>query len=159
MNDAVLSPCGRYRYLLTRRLSEPAHSRHKICAFIMLNPSTADALTDDPTIRRCVGFARRWGCAELRVANIFGFRATNPADLRASADPVGPENFKYLCDAIDTADVVVLACGRWDKHPLTKTLVSQITASTPVLYCLGKNKDGSPKHPLFLRGKTELTRF
>ena len=93
---AVLSPCGAYRYLLTRRFGPGK----KLATFVMLNPSTADAERDDATIRKCVGFARSWGCAGLQVVNLFAFRATDPTDLRMADDPVGPENDVWLGRAI-----------------------------------------------------------
>ena len=85
-STAVISGCGTYRYLLTRR----AGPGERAAAFILLNPSTADAATDDPTIRRCLGFARRWGCGRFFVLNLFAFRATYPAELRWADDPIGP---------------------------------------------------------------------
>src|SRR5437588_2477108 len=90
--SAVFSPDGRYRYLLTRRLGRS----RRVATFIMLNPSTADAINNDPTIRKCVGFARRWGCGLLQVVNLFALRATEPRVLRAAADPVGPENSRWI---------------------------------------------------------------
>jgi hypothetical protein len=85
--DAVISPCGRYRYRLERRFDHGP----KVTTFIMLNPSTADAEHDDQTIRRCLGFARAWRCSKLVVVNLFAWRATAPAELKGVEDPVGPE--------------------------------------------------------------------
>jgi hypothetical protein len=89
--DATLSKCGKYRYRLTRRWGDGA-----VATFIMLNPSTADALVDDATIRKCMGFARRWGMSGLMVGNLFAYRATNPRDMRRAPDPVGPDNERHL---------------------------------------------------------------
>jgi hypothetical protein len=86
--NAVISACGKYRHVLIRQVS----SDESTAVFIMLNPSTADAMTDEPTIRRCIGFARCRGCGQLLVLNLFAFRATDPADLKRAADPIGPEN-------------------------------------------------------------------
>jgi hypothetical protein len=82
----------------------------------MLNPSTADASQDDPTIRRCIGFARQWGCGRLVVLNLFAFRATDPADLKRAADPVGPENRAWF-DRTLVDDLVggPVVCG-WGVH-------------------------------------------
>ena len=102
--DAVISDCERYRYRLTRRWDDGP-----TCTFIMLNPSTADARKDDPTIRRCIGFARREGCAALLVINCFAFRATKPADLFAAEDPIGPENDRHIMAASLDADGQVIA--------------------------------------------------
>lgn len=83
---AVLSPCGRYRYELTRRWAPGP-----LVGWVMLNPSRADAHTDDPTVRRCVGFAHRWGYGGLIIRNLYALRATDPAALADHLDPVGPD--------------------------------------------------------------------
>lgn len=90
--NALISDDGAYRYRLSRYWdhSEP------VVTFIMLNPSTADASVDDATIRKCIGFAQRWRCGGIEVGNLFAFRATNPADMKKAADPVGPENWRHL---------------------------------------------------------------
>ena len=85
---AVISDCGNYRYLLTREISEPLFSRGPACCFVMLNPSTADAQQDDPTGRRCMGFARREGCVGLSVVNLYGLRATKPASYGLPLTPL-----------------------------------------------------------------------
>ncbi|MEC9374624.1 MAG: DUF1643 domain-containing protein, partial [Planctomycetota bacterium] len=107
---ALFDPTGRYRYRLTRRFPDAPADGPAAC-FVMLNPSTADAERDDPTIRRCIGFARGWGCATLDVVNLFAFRATRPADLRAAEDPVGPCNQRHVRAAIRRADMVIFAWG------------------------------------------------
>lgn len=109
-NVAQFSPCAKYRYLLTRE----GLGGTGTCLFIMLNPSTADAMVDDATIRRCSGFAQRWGYARLEVANIYAYRSTDPRALRDLADPVGPENDQYIAEAVARADKVVCA---WGAHP------------------------------------------
>lgn len=90
--DATLSPCGKYRYQLSRTWE----SGRPKATFIMLNPSTADATNDDATIRKCMGFARRWGMGGIIVGNLFAVRATDPRDMRRASDPVGPENYTHL---------------------------------------------------------------
>src|SRR4029079_19593153 len=105
--DAVMSPCGRYRYRLTRVWDE---SRPAVC-WVMLNPSTADAVKDDPTIRRGSSFSWSWGAGGLVVVNLFAFRATNPADLLDAPDPVGPENDAHVRDAAKGAGLVMAAWG------------------------------------------------
>src|SRR5262245_13227298 len=94
-SSAELSPCGRYRYALTRTWGDPK----KVVCWVMLNPSTADADQDDPTIRRCLGFSRAWGAGGLVVVNLFALRATDPDQLRIAADPVGPDNDSHLSTA------------------------------------------------------------
>jgi hypothetical protein len=97
--SAVVSPCGTYRYLLTRQLGAGT----RLGTFIMLSPSTADAERDDATIRKCVGFARRLGCAGLQIVNLFALRAADPAALRLADDPVGSENAVWIGRAIRAA--------------------------------------------------------
>ena len=91
--DANLSENGVYRYALTRRWTDVVQ---KTAVFIMLNPSTADATANDPTIRKCVGFAQRWGMDAIAVVNLFAFRASKPVVLRLAADKVGPENDEWI---------------------------------------------------------------
>src|SRR4051812_49823510 len=109
-DNAVISACGAYRYVLTRQVGGGVRR----ATFIMLNPSTADASNDDPTIRRCIGFAQRWGCGQLAVLNLFAYRATDPADLKRASEPVGPENREWF-DKLLTDDLaigpVVCGCG------------------------------------------------
>jgi hypothetical protein len=107
--NAVISACDRYRYVLRRQVGPGA----RIATFIMLNPSTADATQDDPTIRRCIGFARQWGCGQLVVLNLFAFRATDPVDLKRAADPVGPDNESWFRRILPSDGPVV--CG-WGVH-------------------------------------------
>ncbi len=143
--SADISECGCYRYLLTRTWDQEKPS----CLFIMLNPSTADADVDDPTIRRCVGFARAWGCGELRVVNLYALRATDPSTLRLHDDPVGPLNDYVIAKEANRAERVICAWG-----------VQGLNRSIPVLRLLrGANakpmvlrltKLGHPAHPLYL---------
>src|SRR5262249_14212908 len=93
---AVISDCGRYRYSLTRRWGDAAEPR---ALFVMLNPSTADAEQDDPTIRRCIGFAKAWGMGSLEVVNLYALRATDPAALLSAPDPIGPKNDTMITSA------------------------------------------------------------
>lgn len=153
---AVLSECGRYRYSLTRSW---AVSPHMI--FVMLNPSTADADIDDPTIRRCNGFAQREGFGGIKVINLFALRATDPRELFTAPDCVGPKNEQHIHDTIIPAkmcgDKIVCA---WGAHKLVgnrATFFKGYAASNGVdLYCLGKSKDGHPRHPLYLNADTPL---
>lgn len=147
---AVISPCEKYRYLLSRHL-DPAGKG--ACLFIMLNPSTADATADDPTIRRCIGFARSWGYHRLSVVNLFAWRATDPAAMRAAADPVGPANDAWIRAEADKADVVVCAWGKHGAHAGRGATVREMLAWRH-LHVLAKNKDGSPKHPLYVKSDT-----
>ena len=151
--SAVISDCGGYRYRLTRWLGLQA----PIATFIMLNPSTADAEQDDPTIRRCIGFARAMGCGRLAVANLFAFRATQPADMRAARDPVGPENDMYIArlarEAAETGGNIICAWGAHGKFKDRDRAVLSMLASLPIEpMALGETADKQPRHPLYLRG-------
>lgn len=150
---AIFSPCRTWRYVLERDAGELLGSPSTV-AFIGLNPSTADEHTDDPTIRRCVDFARRWGHTRLVMLNLYALRATDPRELSVAAhigDPVGPENDEYIRRHAAEADLVVCA---WGSHPGIADRASdviQILADVGAdLYCLAVNQDGGPKHPLYV---------
>lgn len=149
---ADISECGRYRYRLWRDgWSEDDRS----CLFVMLNPSTADAMTDDPTIRKCVGFCKRWGYGRLFVCNLFAFRSTSPAGLRATPDPRGPENDGWVHGEVEAANRVVLA---WGSHHEIRDMVSRrafelrrtLNRYPSKVVVLGRCQDGNPRHPLML---------
>lgn len=154
--SAVISDCGRYRYRLNR-----SWDRMKATAgFIMLNPSIADATQDDPTIRRCVGFARAWRCGGLCVVNLFAFRATDPADLFAAAEPVGPENDDHIRAVLRQCRPVVAAWGAHGGHLGRDRAVREIIAAVGVsVFCLGRTKAGQPRHPLYVAAATKLDLF
>lgn len=148
MNGATISECGRYRYALSRRLSDSAIAPAE-ALFVMLNPSTADACVDDATIRRCKGFALRFGCSHLLVANLYAWRATNPRDLWAAPDPIGPENDAVIAALAERASLIVCAWGQTgpDKH--RPAAVIDLLSDYPCL-ALGFTKHGQPRHPLYL---------
>lgn len=165
MGGAVISEDGRYRYRLERRWSKVPGT----ALFVMLNPSTADAEKDDPTIRRCVGFAKGWGLGHLIVTNVFALRATDPEELALERDPVGPENEGHLRKAAQEADVIVVAWGAGPRRlfavrylrlaSVISDLAGPSTISQPLgrpLWCLGTTKNGSPRHPLYLPKDTGL---
>lgn len=153
---ATFSPDRLYRYALTRRWADGPYTM-----FIMLNPSTADAFTDDPTIRRCTGFARTWGSAGLLVVNLFGLRATNPADLVGHPDPVGPDNDTVIADALSVpVDHVVAAWGDHRRLPERLPRIRELLAPAGLrLTCLGTTKSGQPRHPLYIPAVTALTTY
>lgn len=146
--DADISLCGKYRYTLTR-----VWDRSKpVCAFIGLNPSTADANDDDQTIRRCVRFANDWGYGELIMMNLFAFRATRPRELHLAADPVGTTlNDLYLYGQLYRIDLVVAAWGVHGSLFARDQEVRKLIEKEKQLYCLGKTKEGQPKHPLYIK--------
>jgi len=145
--SAIISECGKYRYVLSRIWNDDAFIPK--VAFIMLNPSTADATTDDATIRRCISFAKSWGYGGLHVANLFAYRATNPKELLTAKNPVGDKNDYYLsriqiqgnnCD-------VVFAWGCFPEHIKRMKEVLKIF---PFGMAIKVSKDGFPMHPLYL---------
>lgn len=155
-SDALVSPCGLYRYWLTRTWDQ---SRPPAC-FVMLNPSTADAERDDPTVRRCVGFAKRWGWGGLAVVNLFAFRATSPKDLKRAQEPVGPDNDRHLLEFARRAGVAVAAWGAHGAHlGRAREVVALLRGAGVALHCLGTTADGSPRHPLYVRADRALTPF
>jgi len=151
---AVLSDDGLYRYSLLREWEAGKPSM----TFVMLNPSTADASVDDPTIRRCIAFARREGCGQLLVFNLYAWRATDPKALARAADPVGEENDVFLRGHFlvkaEFGEPVVAAWGA-NAGP---DRVAQVRALVPGVefVCLGETKDGHPRHPLYVRGNQPL---
>jgi hypothetical protein len=138
---------GPYRYNLWRTWTlrpEPA-----LCAWVMLNPSTADATQDDPTIRRCVAYARSWGYDGIVVRNLFAFRATQPAELAAANDPIGPDNDGWLARWDGVGRVVVAwGTGRWPRlHGRCDRVAALLEPLKPL--CLRMARDGQPVHPLY----------
>lgn len=159
---AVISDCGRYRYRLWRG-AEPGRP----AIFVMCNPSTANASKDDATIRKCRGFARRWGCTGIEVVNVCAFRSRHPKDLLSVSDPVGPDNKRYIEQALIECTrhgepLVVVAWGdalprelRW--HAQTTLGWFEELSIEP--RCLGTTKSGAPKHPLMPAYATPLEVF
>ena len=115
--------------------------------FIGLNPSTADETEDDPTIRRCIGFAKDWGFGGLCMVNLFAYRATDPGDMMSSEDPVGPENDIWLKKLPADAGIIVAA---WSNGGSYLGRSKEIVRMLPNLKCLKMNKSGEPAHPLYL---------
>ncbi|OYO21954.1 hypothetical protein CGZ93_08440 [Enemella dayhoffiae] len=148
LRTAVLSADLRYRYRLERTWGE----QRPPALFVMLNPSTADAAVDDPTIRRCCGFAKAWGHGGLVVVNLFAFRATDPRDLFTADDPVGPDNDRHLIEAASVAEVVVAAWGAqapaWRVEQVLPQLGERVVA-------LALTKAGHPRHPLYLPASSQ----
>lgn len=147
--DAVLSPCGLYRYRLGRTWDA---STARVC-WVMLNPSTADASVDDPTIRRCIGFARAWGFGGLDVVNLFALRSPDPRALRTAADPVGPENDRHILDVAGRAGLVVCAWGADGfARSRARSVLGSLAARGLVVHRLASTREGAPAHPLYLAG-------
>jgi hypothetical protein len=152
-SHAVLSEDRRYRYALFRSWDE---ARGRVL-FILLNPSTADEHDNDPTIRKCIAYAKRWGYGGIDVGNLYAYRATNPEELIGVPDPVGLLNDEWLERLVREATVVVCAWGRVDED--LESFAGRTWLVLHLLQCAGKkahvlrhNKDGSPAHPLYLPG-------
>jgi hypothetical protein len=143
--SALFSTCRTWRYALTRELADGAGT----VAFVGLNPSTADDASDDPTIRRCIGFARDWGFARLEVVNVYALCASSPRDLWRADDPVGPENDRVLAQVLDGAELVIAAWGRHARADRLAQLAAVFDGRR--LHALGVTKTGAPRHALYLR--------
>ncbi len=150
---AIIDPTGRYRYRLGR-VWDPLIPR--LCCFVMLNPSTANAEVDDPTIRRCIGFAKSWGFGALEVVNLFAYRATDPRELKRVHGPVGPENDYHIASVISDprCELVVAAWGNdGGRTPADRHFRENHCRDAK---CLGKTKAGYPRHPLYVPSSAEL---
>ncbi len=115
--------------------------------FIGLNPSTADEYEDDPTVRRCIGFAKRWGFGQLILTNLFACKSKDPRALREVEDPVGPSNDEWLIHSRERADRVIAAWGNGGRFNNRDEMVLD---AFPGVYCLSETKLGAPRHPLYL---------
>lgn len=138
---AIISKDKIYRYKLSRTWD----STKPTILFIGLNPSIADENIDDPTITRCINFAKDWGYGTLLMANLFAFRSTYPKDIYLIDDPIGKDNDHYLLECVTQSDLIV-AC--WGNNGTYMNREKVITELIPNLYCLQKNKNGTPHHPL-----------
>ncbi len=145
---AELSECGAYRYQLWRVWNDKLAK----VLFIMLNPSTADADKDDPTIRRCIGFAKSWGYGGFYVGNLFAYRSTSPKGLFKPFDPVGKLNDYNLMRMEEKCEIIVCA---WGNAPIIKKMRKEhkpLEFLNKPMHYIDLAKDGTPKHPLYLKG-------
>lgn len=146
-STAVYSDCEKYRYLLTRTWD--AGGRKAL--FVMLNPSTATEMQNDPTVERCERRARTLGFGAFRVTNIFAWRDTDPRAMRAADDPVGPANDDAISDSCTWADQIIAAWGTHGTHLDQGPHIARLLRGTGrPIYHLGLTKDGHPKHPLYI---------
>ncbi len=149
---AVYSDCELYRYLLTRTWDESGAK----ALFVMLNPSTATEVQNDPTVERCERRARTLGFGSFRVCNIFAWRETDPKLMRQAKDPVGPENDPTIRESCDWADTIVCAWGTHGAHLDRGSAVERLIRGTKrPLHHLGLTKDGHPRHPLYIGYATQ----
>lgn len=140
----IISPDRQYRYTLWREWDIYNSS---YIMFIGLNPSTADETNDDPTIRRCIGFAKEWGYGAVCMTNLFAFRATDPRAMKAALAPIGPENDRWIVECAKSAAFSVAA---WGANGGFLGRSEHVLKIVPGVVCLGKTKDGYPRHPLYI---------
>lgn len=157
----IFSPCRQYRYTLWRKWDdehgegtrgEITREECHYVQFIGLNPSTADEVQDDNTIRRCIQYAKDWGYGAFCMTNLFAWCDTLPENMKAAVEPVGAENDHWITEIAKGAGVVVAAWGNDGKHLYRGTKVKRILADAGIqLHCLRKTKAGQPEHPLYLK--------
>jgi len=152
--NAVIDDTGQYRYSLTRLWDKNLPK----LVFLMLNPSTANHFEDDPTIRRCVNFSKRWGYGSLEVVNLFAFRATDPKELLTCSDPIGKENNRYIKEALKDAELVIAAWGTKGNILKRNEQVIELLNNNDI-HCLTLTKDGHPKHPLYIKNDERPKKF
>lgn len=144
----------RYRYTLWRQWGDLFIPDNKFVAFCCLNPSTADETLDDPTIRRCVGFSKRWGYSAFCMVNLFAFRATDPNDMKLAQDPIGPDNNEWIQRIAEQSSLFICGWGchgSWRKRDAE--VISRLKMGAVPLMKLGSlTQEGYPRHPLYLSG-------
>lgn len=166
--SAVISDDHQYRYILEREWGAEdltlENGDHRVL-WIMLNPSTADALKDDPTLTRCIGYSRAWGYGALSVVNLYALRTPDPTLLNAHPDPIGPAADAWIRAALRPRNGRAPGCavvGWGATKPKGINHAARVAAVTQMIFdagvsmvCLGRNKDGSPGHPLYLKKDAE----
>lgn len=154
-SGALFDRTRRYRYHLWRRWDS---SRPGVC-FVMLNPSTADDVHNDPTIGRCVRFAQKWGFGSIDVVNIFAYRSTDSSVLMRVADPVGARNNHVILDVVSKHERAVLAWGNHGALNDRGRQVVRLIQGKGELLCFGMTMHRQPKHPLYLRNDSKLLHY
>ncbi|WP_439882182.1 DUF1643 domain-containing protein [Pontibacter sp. MBLB2868] len=149
---AVISKDERYRYVLWRIWD----SELKHVTFIGLNPSYADGRTDDPTIKKLIKLTKSWGYGGFYIVNLFALRATDPNTLYHSPNPTGNDNDEYIKKYSETATKIILM---WGNHGVLKNRDKEVLGLIHSPYCIGYNKNGTPKHPLYLKSNSPLLDF
>ena len=155
--SAIISPCGQYRYRLERTVGMTG----PVYAFFGINPSTADASQDDATVRKWIGFTKKWGGSRFIVGNVFAYRSTDVKALATVDDPFGDDIGDHTTDIISGADILVPCWGDTGKVPpklqfaFDVLMDALVSSGKPVMH-LGQTKGGDPKHPLMLSYETPL---
>lgn len=154
MVGATFSTCRKWRYSLWRVWD----AEKPRVAFIGLNPSTADEEENDPTVRRCINYARGWGYGGMYMLNIFGIRATDPRVMKKAEDPIGPMNDDYILDEITKSELILCCWGAHGAHRGRSDEVAEMLKGRQ-LHCLGTTNAGEPKHPLYLKAILKPVRY
>ena len=150
---AIFSPCKKYRYLLWQDFM---NNPFRVVVFLMLNPSTADEMKNDPTVERCERFAKKWGFGGYEIINLFAWRDTDPSLMKGAWQPIGPENDYYIKKSCQGATMVICAWGNHGCHcDRSKNVLKILKDSGIVLHALKMNGTGEPAHPLYLPYKQE----
>ncbi len=151
--DATISSCGNYRYVLRRRWAEQMPA----IGIVGLNPSTADAHTDDPTVTKCLKLARFWGYGGIILVNLFAWRSTDKNEIRRVADPVGPDNDSTIRDTLATVDDILVAWGNdgvyLGRSGVVRTILARFQKR---IFCIKENNTGEPVHPLYQSDRSRL---
>jgi len=152
IKGAEISKCTKYRYSLWRIWDESK----AYVIFIGLNPSTADAVEDDPTIRRCIKFAESWGFGGIHMMNLFAYRSPEPKKMKQAIDPIGPENDRWLQTLSEKTNTVIAA---WGNHGTFKNRSQEVMKLLPNLHYLKLNSSGEPSHPLYLKADLKPIKY
>ena len=157
LKEATISTCDLYRYNLTRKWNNEGNN---LVSFIGLNPSTADASQDDPTLTRCINFSKALGFDGLILVNLFAYRSTSPKLMMEYDEPIGEENNTYIIDAISKTNKTILCWGNHGSYKSRdKELLELIKSYKESYYCFGLTKKNQPKHPLYLSKTTCLSSY
>ena len=158
--STIFSNDREYRYYLSRNINYDLFIDHQNPAiFVMLNPSTADEVKNDPTITRCLNFARQWGNSKVIILNLYAYRATDPEIMKSHPEPVGKFNNLIIDKVLKLATDVVCAWGNHADYHRVKEFIEMAQKHKVNLWCLGINKNGSPKHPLYIKSTQNLIKF
>ena len=157
-SGAIFSECEQYRYALWRCWNKDngiVPVKYMV-SFIGLNPSTATHEVSDPTVTRCINYAKAWGYSGMHMLNLFAFRATDPKDMKAVDEPVGEDNNEMLIKHARDSGIVIASWGNHGGYRNRCSVVADLMRVNGVdLHCLAIAKTGQPKHPLYL--KKDLT--
>ena len=155
-STAIFDQTHTHRYLLTRTWD----SEKKSVLFIMLNPSTANGETNDPTIRRCINFAKAWGYGSLEVVNLFSLVSSDPKKLLTVKNSIGEDNDSFILEAADSADKIIVAWGAFpEARRRAAKVLNMLSEMGCEAHCLGMSRGGQPKHPLYLPKDVGVVRY